>query len=318
MNVLCSELLNFAVNYQNNTYMNLNDKVAELFREQTRDWDLARENFDKLKAAQIRSFSFGDFDVKVQYNPARFLSTTAKTTMFSAERKCFLCSHNLPEQQQGIDSGDFTVLVNPYPIFTQHFTIPHKEHIAQQIKPFYKDMLFFAKELTDYLIFYNGPQCGASAPDHMHFQAGNKDFLPLFQDYINLKDSHGNFWKENAGAKIYVLNDYLRSLICIEAENEKDGLGAFNDVYAELQTAGEEPMMNIVCIYEKNRWYTFVFPRQKSRPWQFSAPDEKDRLLISPGTVEMGGIFITPNGDHFEKITKHDIIDIYQQISKKI
>lgn len=298
--------------------MSLNNRVVELFNEQTLNWELARENFDKLKNVRVRDFSFGEFNVKIQYNPARFLSTSARTKLLSPERKCFLCSENLPEQQQGIDMGDYTILVNPYPIFPQHFTIPRKEHILQQIKPFYKDMLFFAKELSDFLIFYNGAKCGASAPDHMHFQAGTKSFLPVYVDYKNLKDSYGDFCQENNDAKVYILKDYLRSLICIEAEDEKGALRAFNDLYAELQIDNDEPMINVICMYEDNKWYTFILPRQKFRPWQFDAPDEKDKLLISPGTVEMGGVFITPIEEHFQKINENDIKDIYEQISRKI
>ena len=299
--------------------MNLNGKATHLFHEQVTDWDLARENFDKLKNVQIRSFSFGGFEVKAQFNPARLLSTTTRANLLRpADRKCFLCKENLPEQQKGIDVDGFTILVNPYPIFPIHFTIPKKEHIPQQVKPFYKDMLFFAKELSDYIIFYNGPKCGASAPDHMHFQAGNKNFIPLYDDYQQLKDTNGDFYKENENAVVYKLNNYLRTVLCIEAETEQASIEAFNDIYTELQTDADEPMMNAVCIYENDKWYTFILPRKQFRPWQFSAEDEKDRLIISPGSVEMSGIFITPFEEDFKKITKGDIVDIYEQISRKI
>ncbi|HNZ62580.1 MAG TPA: DUF4922 domain-containing protein, partial [Paludibacteraceae bacterium] len=156
---------------------NLNLKVKNLFKEQVSEWDLAKKNYEDLKNVQIKSFSFGDFEIVVQFNPARIVSSGAKVDEKTIkERKCFLCKENLPPQQKGVDAGEYSILVNPYPIFPEHFTIPRKEHIPQQIKPFFSDMLELAKSMDEFVVFYNGPKCGASAPDHLHFQAGTKNF----------------------------------------------------------------------------------------------------------------------------------------------
>jgi len=306
----------------------LNSKITELLHEQVSNWELARTNFAGLKTVRTKSFDFGDFEVKVQFNPARIVSSGAKVDAKTiAERKCFLCTENRPAAQNSVDAGDYLVLVNPFPIFPEHFTIPRKEHVDQQIKPYFADMLELAKALDDYLIFYNGPRCGASAPDHMHFQAGTKDFLPLVNDYTRLKDTHAQLLVESENFQLYSFNNYLRTVYCIESTDVESAKDAFEKLYNHftspptLEERGErgtgdeiEPMLNIVCTFEDGKWFTFVLPRKTFRPWQYSAEGEQ-QLLVSPATVEMCGIFITPIEAHFEKITKEDVESILKQAS---
>jgi len=309
----------------------LNSKITELLHEQVSNWELARTNFAGLKTVRTKSFDFGDFEVKVQFNSARIVSSGAKVDAKTiAERKCFLCTENRPAEQNSVDAGDYLVLVNPFPIFPEHFTIPRKEHVDQQIKPYFADMLELAKALDDYLIFYNGPRCGASAPDHMHFQAGTKDFLPLENDYTRLKDTHAQLLVESENFQLYNFNNYLRTVYCIESTDVESAKDAFEKLYTyftsppaplleergEIEVGGEvEPMLNIVCTFEDGKWFTFVLPRKTFRPWQYSAEGEQ-QLLVSPATVEMCGIFITPIEAHFEKITKEDVESILKQASK--
>ncbi len=295
---------------------NLNNQVKSLFDEQVANWELARRNFAGLKTVQTKTFNFDDFDIKVQFNPARIVSSGAKVDAKTiAERKCFLCSEHLPTEQKGIEAGNYTILVNPFPIFPEHFTIPHTEHIRQQIKPFFGDMLELAKAMDDYLIFYNGPKCGASAPDHMHFQAGTRDFLPLISDYKRLKATHTDVLVEDDKYTVFCMKNYLRTVYCIESGNAKESKLVFNSLYTNLQQSNtEEPMMNVVCTFEDGIWYTFVLPRKEFRPWQFTAEGDQ-QLMVSPATVEMCGIFITPIEQHFEKITKEDVISILEQVS---
>ena len=306
----------------------LNSKITELLHEQVSNWELARTNFAGLKTVRTKSFDFGDFEVKVQFNPARIVSSGAKVDAKTiAERKCFLCTENRPAAQNSVDAGDYLVLVNPFPIFPEHFTIPRKEHVEQQIKPYFSDMLELAEALDDYLIFYNGPRCGASAPDHMHFQAGTKDFLPLVNDYKRLKDTHAQLLVESENFQLFNFNNYLRIVYCIESTDVESAKDAFEKLYTyftspptleergEIGAEGEvEPMLNIVCTFEDGKWFTFVLPRKTFRPWQYSAEGEQ-QLLVSPATVEMCGIFITPIEAHFEKITKEDVESILKQAS---
>ena len=298
--------------------MTIQDQVNELFEQQLSVWEMARNNFEGLKTVQIREFDFDGFGVKVQFNPARMVSSGAKVDAKTiAQRKCFLCAANRPEVQRGIAWRDYDILINPFPIFTRHLTIPRREHVDQQLVPYINDMFDLARELTDFVVFYNGPKCGASAPDHMHFQAGNADFLPLVSDYFNLK-SKGKCTMHNAqctigGVDIYTIDDYLRVVYCIES-TDKDALReAFMKLYNSwVKEEGVEPMMNVVCLYREGRWYLFVIPRGAFRPWQYTAEGEK-QLLVSPATVEVSGLFITPVKEHFERITKEDVVDILTQ-----
>jgi len=295
----------------------INTEVNSLFREQLTHWELARTNYNGLKTVQTKTFSFGNFDIQVQFNPARIVSSGAKMDAKTiAERKCFLCTANLPAQQKGLDAGNYIILVNPFPIFPEHFTIPYHEHIDQQIKPYFADMLELAEAMDEYALFYNGPKCGASAPDHLHFQAGTKDFLPLISDYKRLKPTQGELLEQGENYRLFSLKNYLRTVYCIESTAIESAQKVFDTLYAQWQGEGtEEPMMNIVCTFEKGSWYTFLIPRTHFRPWQFTAKGDK-QLLVSPATVEMSGIFITPIQSHFNRITKEDIISILEQSGK--
>jgi len=305
---------------------NLNDIVSSLFHEQVSNWELARVNYEGLNTVRTKTFSFGDFAMNVQFNPARIVSSGAKMDAKTiAARKCFLCTENLPAEQKGVDAGNYTILVNPFPIFPQHFTIPRKEHIDQQIKPYFAEMLELAEALDDYAVFYNGPRCGASAPDHMHFQAGTKDFLPVITDYKRMKPTHATIIDEGMNYQLYQLNDYCRTVYCIESDSIESAQSLFENLYTKWQVLpdlslilskeeGIEPMMNIVCSFEDGIWYTFLFPRKAFRPWQFTAEGDK-QLMVSPATVELSGIFITPIESHFDRITKADVISILEQCS---
>ncbi len=301
-----------------NCELKLQQQVNELFEQQLSVWEMARNNFEGLKTVQIREFDFDGFGVKVQFNPARMVSSGAKVDAKTiAQRKCFLCAANRPEVQRGIEWRDYDILINPFPIFPRHLTIPRREHVDQQLVPYISDMFDLARELTDFVVFYNGPKCGASAPDHMHFQAGNADFLPLVGDYFNLK-ADGKCTMHNAqctigGVDIYTIDDYLRVVYCIESV-DKDALReAFMKLYNSwVKEEGVEPMMNVVCLYREGKWYLFVIPRGAFRPWQYTAEGDK-QLLVSPATVEVSGLFITPVKEHFERITKEDVVDILTQ-----
>ncbi|OIP83051.1 MAG: DUF4922 domain-containing protein [Porphyromonadaceae bacterium CG2_30_38_12] len=294
----------------------MNQQARALFLQQSAEWELARCNFEGLKSVQTKSFHFDDFEVKIQFNPARIISSGARTDVQSiASRPCFLCVEHRPYEQQAINLGNFSLLVNPFPIFPEHFTIALNKHLPQQIRPYFADMLLIAKDLSDYLIFYNGPQCGASAPDHAHFQAGTKNFLPLVNDYKRLHESHTDLLVSTEKMQLFQFKNYLRTVYCIETADVESAQDAFVKLYAHFQTDSTlEPLMNIVCVFENDKWIIFVIPRKAFRPRQYYAP-ENQKLLISPATVEMCGIFITPVESHFQRITKADVMDILQQIA---
>ena len=155
--------------------------VDAFLQEQLAEWEQARNNFAALSGVKVKEVDIDGMTVKVQFNPARIVSSAAKVDAKSLkERKCFLCAANRPAVQRGIEwGGHYTILINPFPIFPRHLTIPDNNHVDQLISGRIADMVSLAGDLKGYTVFYNGPKCGASAPDHMHFQAGNSDFLTI-------------------------------------------------------------------------------------------------------------------------------------------
>jgi ATP adenylyltransferase/5',5'''-P-1,P-4-tetraphosphate phosphorylase II len=281
---------------------------------------LAETGYNHLESVQTREFEFDDFVIKVQFNSARITSSSAKVDKKSIEsRKCFLCYKSLPEYQKGIPYfRDYLILVNPFPIFPEHFTIPKIDHVPQLIDGNLQGMLKLTKDIGKYYtVFYNGPKCGASAPDHMHFQAGNKDFMPIDSEIKNLLLTKGETIYDSNGSRIVGLSDYLRKLFYIESEKLAGICELFKGLYSVLRLAPkyeEEPMMNIISFYDQKKWKVIVFPRIKHRP-DYYFKDGNDKILLSPASVDFGGVCITPREEDFNKISKKNIIDIFRQVS---
>lgn len=297
-------------------------KAKALLAQQKTVWELLRKGYESLDSVEIRSFDFGSYKIKVQFNPGRIVSSSAKVDAKSIkERKCFLCYKNLPAEQRGFQAEeDFLVLCNPFPIFTEHFTIPHIEHRPQQIRSSFDKFLSFARHLGKYYtIFYNGPKCGASAPDHLHFQAGNKFFMPIDSEYGAIKANLGEKIIEDEKLEVYAVEKYPAKFFSFESSEEDSLKKAFDHLYVILKevmgsSEEEEPMMNILSSYEDNKWRVIVFPRAKHRPSYYFAEGDEN-ILLSPASVDMGGILITPLEKDFRKITKENIIDIFDQVT---
>ena len=192
----------------NNNNTLTNQAVYDLFNRQLAVWQQASDNFAALANVGVKEITVGGFPVKVQFNPARIVSSAAKVDPKTIkERKCFLCGANRPEIQEGLPffgkKAEYSVLINPFPIFPKHLTVPDVNHVNQTIEgewERFEDMLSLAETLDDFLFFYNGPKCGASAPDHMHFQGGNKGFLPVEYNYNALEKT---LLVNKEGVKVY-------------------------------------------------------------------------------------------------------------------
>lgn len=289
-------------------------QVQNLLQEQLNEWELARNNYEALKQVKVKELTFDGFKISVQFNPARIVSSSAKVDSKSIqERKCFLCEQNRPAVQKGIPFGDnYVVLINPFPIFPKHLTIPACEHVDQLIINRFGDMLDLAYNLDEFTVFYNGPKCGASAPDHVHFQAGSKGFLPIEKEWRMFTDSEA---LEYQSAKLFLLNSYLRGTLVIESESKDSAVNLFEQIYSSLEVKpGEgEPMMNILAWFESDKWVICIFPRTLHRPSCYTAQGDEN-ILISPASVDMGGVFITPLEKDFEKVSAQNICDILQEV----
>lgn len=290
-------------------------QALNLLDRQRKNWVVAENRYSALSQVKVKELNFDGFTIIVQFNPARIISSAAKVdTRSIQERKCFLCAANRPAEQEGLSFGDeYTILVNPFPIFSEHLTIPVNGHEDQRIFHRYGDMLELAQALDKFTIFYNGPKCGASAPDHMHFQAGNRGFLPIENEW---KTVSREVIYRKPGVNLYVVNDYLRNTFIIESERKDEAVLVFEMIYSMLPVKDEEeePMMNLLTWYEAGRWVTCLFPRGKHRPDCYYAEGD-DNLLISPASVDFGGVFITPLEKDFNKISEKDIRTIFKEIT---
>jgi ATP adenylyltransferase/5',5'''-P-1,P-4-tetraphosphate phosphorylase II len=296
--------------------MELSKEARKLIKSQIKGWELASANYKSLEEVKTRKISFKGFDIDIQFNPKRLISSAAKIDVKSLEqRPCFLCQKNRPIQQVGLHFKDnYLILVNPFPIFPEHLTIPHIKHIDQQINGYFCDILDLAKALSDFVVFYNGPKSGASAPDHLHFQAIKKGFLPIENDFYN-KDIF-EFLVQVHDVNVYRANNYLRAVLTLKSNNKSQLDFLFNDFYeicSKLGPGAEEPMLNIIVLYDFEGWTVHVFPRKLHRPVQYYEIGEK-QILLSPGCVDLGGTLILAREKDFIKINSEDVKDILNQV----
>lgn len=320
------------------------DRVKQLIDEQKENWQLFRNNFESLQSLRTREFLFNlpnehrGFKVNVQFNPNRIKSSAADVSTEAIQsRECFLCIRNLPSEQNGIVyNKNFIILVNPYPIFPEHITISKKKHTPQTIISNFHDLLDLSEDLSKYFtVFYNGPKCGASAPDHMHFQAVTKFSMPIEIEYDFIKEKFISnifgddkidicFFDSSTGVDSsnrfdfsFETENYLRRFITFESKSKGELLYAFKiflNAFKKISLPKEEPMMNLIATYQNEKWRLFIFPRLNHRPKQYYESGEK-KLLISPAAVDLGGTIITVREEDFNKITKEDIVDIYKQVT---
>ncbi|MDE6305435.1 MAG: DUF4922 domain-containing protein [Muribaculaceae bacterium] len=291
----------------------LHIQAEDLLRAQLAEWPMAGSNYAALEGVRVREIDIDGITMKVQFNPARIVSSGAKVDAASLKaRPCFLCGSNRPAQQRGLPWGDYTVLINPFPIFPRHFTIPLNAHTEQRIAGRIGHMMSMAIALDGYTVFYNGPRCGASAPDHMHFQAGNTDFLTLPQAIGRSRLSESVCV---GSARLSTVAGMPMGVLVIDAETVADGESLFAALYDSLPLPadGEEPMMNLLCYACGSGVRLIVIPRLRHRPSCYGS-DGMDTMLISPASVDLGGVFITPLEKDFETLTADRIKEILAEV----
>ncbi len=296
---------------------NLNEQAIALVRQQREAWGLAGNNYAALDRVQSRIFDYGHFQIHVHHNPGRMRSSAAITDAKTiAQRPCFLCTQNLPPEQKGILFGDdYLILANPFPIFPVHLTIPHQEHIPQRLEHFFSDMLDLSRNLSGFTVFYNGPRCGASAPDHFHFQAGNRGFLRIEKEFDSLKQEHAKAYIQKNELEVFAVENYLRRFLAIVSPEKKAIIDAFGFIYSLLSKGSpEEPMLNVLAWHAEEKWHVVIFPRERQRPSHFFESGT-NQIIVGPAAVEMGGILILPRDEDFERIDNEIISDIYNEVT---
>lgn len=291
-------------------------QIEEFIGAQLAEWPLAQRNFDALAGVEVRTVQMPGWGLKVQFNPARIVSSGAKVDARSlAERPCFLCAHNRPSEQRGLDwsDGRYTILINPYPIFPRHLTIPANDHTPQRIDGRVADMLRLAGEMDGYTVFYNGPRCGASAPDHMHFQAGNSDFLTIGPA---LESAPLQTVAEADGARLSACTALPLNVFVVDAATPESGAAMVQRLLAAMPLAeGEaEPMLNALAWRRADGSLRLVVvPRKRHRP-SFYGTEGDDCMLLSPASVDMGGVFITPRRADFERVDSALLARVFDEL----
>ena len=316
--------------------MEINKKISglveEIFSSQRNEWDMLAQNYDGLNNVLQKEIAFDGFSLQIQCNPSPIRSSVAKTDAVSIlKRPCFLCPTNLPEKQKAIEYlHDYNILVNPFPIFIKHFTIADKHHKPQLIEGRIRDMLQLAIDLQHYTILYNGPASGASAPDHFHFQAGVKGVLPIEKDLLNFPGK--KILKEEQQGVIYSMEQYLRKAIVYQSNSSEWLSKNFATLFQHLEeiipptqnngplkkitslTQCDEPMFNILTLYEDKQWKMVVFPRAAHRPSLYYEKGER-HILFSPGVVDFAGLLIFPRKEDYDKINRNIIESMLEELT---
>lgn len=294
----------------------MEDSLELFFTSQLDAFGFARQNYSQLQEAAFRTIPLGHFDIRLQYNPARIVSTGAKldeTTL--KERSCFLCPENMPPEQKAFPyNGQYNIFINPFPIFTRHFTVPATIHTPQLIEHRFADLLALARDFPAYTTFYNGPQCGASAPDHFHFQMVPRHTMPLEKDAENC--SITRMLVQSGDYSVSTIDHYLRPVVILQASDPQ----LLAEMFQMIQKAAgqqipftAEPMLNLLAWYNNQAWTVCVFPRRQRRPWQFFA-EGGEKILFSPGCVDMAGLIVAPRKEDFERYDKATLADLFGQV----
>jgi len=277
-------------------------EIEELFKRQARAWPQLAKGVDGLAQAKTRPVRIDWFDIFIRHIPHRMGSTTASVDRESlAKRSCFLCAGNLAAEEEGLQfDSNFTIYCNPFPIVDHHLTIAHREHGLQCIATQFGNMLDIAAALPKYFVVYNGPECGASAPDHMHFQAGSRGLFPIEKDTASLT----GVTVPNYGRNVFILRGRDRSALI----NRMDRV---IELVAKTTGKRPEPLVNIAVLHERGEWVTYLFPRKKHRPAVFYTGE----LTVSPASIDLCGIFVVPLAQDFERITGEAIAAIFREVT---
>lgn len=314
------------------------DELLRMAGRQLAVWDEAAARYRQLERAVVSEFKDGDATLSIQWNPARIVSTGAAVDRRAlAARPCFLCGDNRPPEQMELPTlGRYVALVNPFPILPRHFTIAARDHVPQRIAAAYIDLLRMAERAPGLFYFYNGPRCGASAPDHLHFQAASRGAVPLERDWAQTYgrrlsrlypiadeelveaaalEGHAH------GTGIFLLRGYVCPGFVVVTRTVEAGDVLFRKLYAALppDDEGGEPMMNVLVWTEGHadgtrRIVSVVVPRRKHRPGCYAA-EGAGGLTVSPGAIDMGGLVVVPRAEDFRKMTQPLLVGVLREVA---
>lgn len=297
--------------------MGLDRLCGALLGQQRETWPMCRDGYASLGRIQTRSLGLHGHALLLQFNPGRIVSTGAKVDAASIkQRRCFLCVDHLPPEQQGIAYGkDLLILCNPAPIFAEHLTISHREHRPQALAPHVHTMVRLAADLSpSFSIFYNGPRCGASAPDHFHFQAAPLEAIPTVTEAAS---SAARVIRSIGRVSVSTIPDYGRAVAILRAPDPAEltqAVDRFLAVWRTVDGQDDEPMMNVIASRLTGMYQLVIFLRRKHRPEAFFKEGD-DQVLVSPAAVDIGGLVITPREREFHGLTSSSVGAIFDEVS---
>ncbi len=295
----------------------LRQRVSALMAQQQTTWPMLQAATAGLEQVEAKPLAVRGSRVIVQFNPRRIVSTAAKVDAASIrQRACFLCAAHLPPEEKGIEFGkDFMILCNPFPVLRDHLVITHRAHTPQAIAGNFAALLDLAQALGDgWFALYNGPACGASAPDHLHFQACDRSLLPIIQD---IEQRERKVISTKPGLEVFTLPGYRLNLLIAQG-NDRDAIAEWFaqmvSRLAEVTSAPAEPMLNLVVLSDGVNWTACIFPRSKHRPACYFAEGEA-KLTISPAGIDLAGVLVVPEAAHFARLSETDVERIYAEVT---
>jgi hypothetical protein len=296
----------------------LQARVAALLAQQHETWPMLRAGTGALVVAQYRSLQVNGAEVLAQYNPQRLVSTAAQVDATSIRaRRCFLCAEHLPLEERGLAWGeDFVILCNPFPVLPNHLVIAARSHRPQAIAGSYGTLLDLAAALGEaYWVLYNGPACGASAPDHLHLQAGTRALLPILHEVEHWPHQQV---VQHADQEVFALTGYRLQVLIARGRKRSTLLAWLQHAVAGLATvtraSDPEPLLNLLVTCEATGWTVYIFPRARHRPACYFAEGEA-KLTVSPAALDLAGVLVVPDTDHFTRIRAQDIARIYAEVT---
>lgn len=295
----------------------LRDAVRALLAHQVRTWPQLGAATAGLQQVEYKEFNIRDSRVLAQFNPQRIVSTAAKVDAASIQaRQCFLCAANLPAEERGLALGEqFVILCNPFPVLPEHLVIASRAHTPQELANRFSDLLELTQALgPEFFTLYNGPRCGASAPDHLHFQAAARAPLPIWQDVNQRQQARPSRWPD---VDVFTLAEYRIRLLGARSTNRAALLAWFQqslNALAQVTQTAEEPLLNVLATYEDGAWQILLLPRGRHRPSCYDA-EGAARLTISPAAIDLGGVLVVPQAEHFARLTETILTDIYAEVT---
>jgi diadenosine tetraphosphate (Ap4A) HIT family hydrolase len=296
----------------------LPELCLKLLTEQKAVWPELREAYQSLKDVREREVRCKGFSIRLQYNPGRIKNSLANVGGKNGnERRCFLCLDHLPGSQRGIlYRSEYLILCNPMPVFSSHLIVSHLDHRRQATAEHTNTLLQLATDFgPGWTVLYNGPKCGASSPDHLHFHVGPSGLMPIEKEIRDGKRL--TLMKRIGGVSLYRLRDLGREVVVLEGDDPMAVRGAFKSYLSglkEVLAIDEEPMINIACFQKKEKWHLVIFPRRKHRPDIFFKEGDA-RVVVSPGVIDMAGLLITPVERDFYRLDAATVEDIYSEVS---